>query len=174
MERNIRRGLRRILGEYRFPTPAPQKGVDAMVSIVSRATRVVRLAAVAAVAASVGMSTGPAWADQPDADQSQRQVALGAMQWTINSHFLNALKMMMHGSWSTSSGASWNGKAFSFPVSKGSLSSTAQKADVKYSGSVHFTGVGGRMDLTLADPEIVVNNGDDHVIMSVKSKTMVG
>ncbi|OFR53605.1 HtaA domain protein [Propionibacterium sp. HMSC078F10] len=30
------------------------------------------------------------------------------------------------------------------------------------------------MDLTLADPEIVVNNGDDHVIMSVKSKTMVG
>lgn len=43
-----------------------------MVSIVSRATRVVRLAAVAAVAASVGMSTGPAWADQPDADQSQR------------------------------------------------------------------------------------------------------
>lgn len=33
-----------------------------MVSIVSRATRVVRLAAV--VAASVGMSTGPAWADQ--------------------------------------------------------------------------------------------------------------
>lgn len=59
MERNIRRGLRRILG-----TPAPQKGVDAMVSIVSRATRVVRLAAVAAVAASVGMSTGPAWADQ--------------------------------------------------------------------------------------------------------------
>jgi hypothetical protein len=50
----------------------------------------------------------------------------------------------------------------------------AQKADVKYSGSVHFTGVGGRMDLTLADPEIVVNNGDDHVIMSVKSKTMVG
>ena len=82
--------------------------------------------------------------------------------------------MMMHGSWSTSSGASWNGKAFSFPVSKGSLSSTAQKADVKYSGSVHFTGVGGRMDLTLADPEIVVNNGDDHVIMSVKSKTMVG
>ncbi|WKF09586.1 HtaA domain-containing protein [Cutibacterium acnes] len=96
------------------------------------------------------------------------------MQWTINSHFLNALKMMMHGSWSTSSGASWNGKVFSFPVSKGSLSSTAQKADVKYSGSVHFTGVGGRMDLTLADPEIVVNNGDDHVIMSVKSKTMVG
>ncbi|MES9254560.1 HtaA domain-containing protein [Cutibacterium acnes] len=91
-----------------------------------------------------------------------------------NSHFLNDLKMMMHGSWSTSSGASWNGKAFSFPVSKGSLSSTAQKADVKYSGSVHFTGVGGRMDLTLADPEIVVNNGDDHVIMSVKSKTMVG
>jgi hypothetical protein len=82
VERNIRRGLRRILGEYRFPTPAPQKGVDAMVSIVSRATRVVRLAAVAAVAASVGMSTGPAWADQPDADQSQRQVALGAMQWT--------------------------------------------------------------------------------------------
>lgn len=64
MERNIRRGLRRILGEYRFPTPAPRKGVDAMVSIVSRATRVVRLAAVAAVAASVGMSTGPAWADQ--------------------------------------------------------------------------------------------------------------
>lgn len=86
MERNIRRGLRRILGEYRFPTPAPQKGV-AMVSIVSRATRVVRLAAVAAVAASVGMSTGPAWADQPDADQSQRQVASGAMHWTINSHF---------------------------------------------------------------------------------------
>lgn len=35
-----------------------------MVSIVSRATRVVWLAAVAAVAASVGMSTGPAWADQ--------------------------------------------------------------------------------------------------------------
>ena len=64
MERNIRRGLRRILGEYRFPDSAPQKGVDAMVSIVSRATRVVRLAAVAAVAASVGMSTGPAWADQ--------------------------------------------------------------------------------------------------------------
>jgi len=58
VERNIRRGLRRILGEYRFPTPAPQKGVDAMVSIVSRATRVVRLAAVAAVAASVGMIPG--------------------------------------------------------------------------------------------------------------------
>ena len=84
MERNIRRGLRRILGEYRFPTPAPQKGVDAMVSIVSRATRIVRLAAVAAVAASVGMSTGPAWADQPDADQSQRQVASGAMHWKFS------------------------------------------------------------------------------------------
>lgn len=52
------------LGNIGFPPPAPQKGVDAMVSIVSRATRVVRLAAVAAVAASVGMSTGPAWADQ--------------------------------------------------------------------------------------------------------------
>ena len=55
-----------------------------MVSIVSRATRVVRLAAVAAVAASVGMSTGPAWADQPDADQSQRQVASGAMHWKFS------------------------------------------------------------------------------------------
>ena len=52
------------MGNIGFPPPAPQKGVDAMVSIVSRATRVVRLAAVAAVAASVGMSTGPAWADQ--------------------------------------------------------------------------------------------------------------
>ena len=174
MERNIRRGLRRILGEYRFPASAPQKGVDAMVSIVSRATRIVRLAAVAAVAASVGMSTGPAWADQPDADQSQRQVASGVMHWTINSHFLNVLKMMMHGSWSTSSGASWGDKTFSFPASEGSLSSTMQKADVKYSGTVHFTGVDGRMDLTLSDPEIVVNNGDDHVIMTVKSKTMAG
>ena len=145
-----------------------------MVSIVSRATRVVRLAAVAAVAASVGMSTGPAWADQPDADQSQRQVASGVMHWTINSHFLNVLKMMMHGSWSTSSGASWGDKTFSFPASEGSLSSTMQKADVKYSGTVHFTGVDGRMDLTLSDPEIVVNNGDDHVIMTVKSKTMAG
>ena len=145
-----------------------------MVSIVSRATRIVRLAAVAAVAASVGMSTGPAWADQPDADQSQRQVASGVMHWTINSHFLNVLKMMMHGSWSTSSGASWGDKTFSFPASEGSLSSTMQKADVKYSGTVHFTGVDGRMDLTLSDPEIVVNNGDDHVIMTVKSKTMAG
>lgn len=81
---------------------------------------------------------------------------------------------MMHGSWSTSSGASWDDKTFSFPASESSLSSTAQKADVQYSGSVHFTGVDGRMDLTLSNPEIVVNNGDDHVIMAVTSKTMAG
>ncbi|MES6606263.1 HtaA domain-containing protein [Cutibacterium acnes] len=75
---------------------------------------------------------------------------LHRVQCTGNSHFLNVLKVMMHGSWSTSSGASWDDKTFSFPASESSLSSTAQKADVQYSGSVHFTGVDGRMDLTLS------------------------
>lgn len=96
------------------------------------------------------------------------------MYWIINFYFLNVLKMMMYGLWFMSSGVSWNGKIFLFLVSKGSLSFIVQRVDVKYFGIVYFIGVGGRMDFIFVDFEIVVNNGDDYVIMFVKFKIMVG
>lgn len=101
----------------------------------------------------------------------------GALDWGVREKFRNYIRgSIAKGGWETGRGAAWNGTAqvFTFPVSSGWYDASTRTGRISYVGTVHFTGHGGVLDLTISDPTIVINRGSGTLEATVSSSDTSG
>jgi len=86
----------------------------------------------------------------------------GSLNWGIKSSFASYVTgPIAHGS-ITTSGVGTAGGAYQFgQAGSSSLDPSGGTGSVRYSGSVHFSGHGGALELTIANPSITVHSATD-------------
>ncbi|MCF2706954.1 HtaA domain-containing protein [Arcanobacterium haemolyticum] len=107
-------------------------------------------------------------------DENQMRVTSGSLSWGIKQSFTTYIRSSIaNGDWELA-GASWNNGAFTFSASGGLFNTASKSGTVYYSGSVHFTGHDGKLDLTIANPALVINGKSGSLYATVSSSDMNG
>ncbi|GAA2074831.1 hypothetical protein GCM10009821_12180 [Aeromicrobium halocynthiae] len=70
-----------------------------------------------------------------------------------------------NGDWSTEGAASYETPEFRFEAGAGSLSEDGTQGDVEFDGALRFTGHGGALAVTLANPVVRFSDADSAVLM---------
>lgn len=100
------------------------------------------------------------------------QVSAGSFSWGIKSSFISYLQgNIAKGSISASGGASFSGGSFSFTAASGTADPAAGTATVLYSGTAHMTGHGGKLDLMITNPSVVMTSPSAGYITATVSST---
>ncbi|WP_394939130.1 HtaA domain-containing protein [Psychromicrobium sp. YIM B11713] len=104
-----------------------------------------------------------------------RQIASGNLQWGLKSSFRSYIRSgIAKGNW-TLDAASYNGNAFVFNASSGVYDPASKTGNYAFSGSVHFTGHGGVLDLQLSKLRISQTSATTGVLIAdVLSSDMSG
>ncbi len=79
-----------------------------------------------------------------------------------------------NGEWTTDGDVSYATPVFTWTGGTGGADLEAGALDVRYSGSVRFTGHGGILDTTIANPRVVVDGGRAVLLVDVKGTTQAG
>ncbi len=107
-------------------------------------------------------------------DENQTRVNAGTFSWGIKQSFTTYIRgAIANGSWDLN-GTSWDGSTFSFKASGGLFDKAAKSGTVYYSGSVHFTGHNGVLDLTIANPSVTINGNSGTLYATVSSSDTSG
>lgn len=108
-------------------------------------------------------------------EESTKGVSDARMSWGVKDSFRTYVQGgVAKGGWSTSGGAVYNSGAFVFSGSDGAVDPESSQGSISYGGSVNFTGHGGVLDLTLADPEIQFSGNSGSLIANVTSNDTEG
>lgn len=108
-------------------------------------------------------------------EESTKGVSDARMSWGVKDSFRTYLQGgVAKGGWTTAGGAVFNSGAFVFSGSDGAVDPESSKGSITYGGSVNFTGHGGVLDLTLADPEIQFSGTSGSLIANVTSNDTEG
>ncbi|AKE40655.1 Htaa protein [Corynebacterium kutscheri] len=131
----------------------------------------------AAVASASGNTAGAAaQAGQSGvcAQGDAKGVEKTSMSWGIKKSFQSYITgSIAQGSW-TLNGIEHSNQQFHFPGSSGAVTVGQKSGTLVHSGSVHFTGHHGVLDLTIADPEVQFNGNQGELIANVKSSDIEG
>ncbi|MCI1964421.1 MAG: HtaA domain-containing protein [Ancrocorticia sp.] len=107
-------------------------------------------------------------------DTTKTRVTSGSLSWGLKSSFTSYItSSIANGSW-TLSGVTRDGGAFVFPATGGTFDTATRTGTLYFSGSVHFTGHDGILDLTISNPTLVVNGSTGSVYLTVKGSDMQG
>lgn len=119
-------------------------------------------------------SEDKATAKQCVVDPHKKRVTQGTLSWGLRASFTTYIRgAIAHGKWDLS-GASWDGTNFNFPVSGGTFNTKTKSGTIYYSGSVHFTGHDGVLDLTISRPSLTINGNSGALYMNVVGSDMSG
>lgn len=147
------------------PAPQPSSGGAQQASAPRASTSATGYAAQSAPAASNGTCTA----------DGALGVADARLGWGVKDSFRTYIRSSTaKGGWTTSGGAVYNSGAFVFSGSDGAVDTASGQGDLRYGGSVNFTGHGGVLDLTLADPEVQFSGGTGALIANVTSNDTEG
>src|SRR5690625_1058187 len=94
-------------------------------------------------------------------------VTSGEFAWGIHAGFIDYVTGGIANGSITPNGVTKKGNEFNFKYQNGDYDSAKQTGIVKFSGSVHFTGHGGQLDLTLANPQFHINKDKATVLLDV-------
>ncbi|WP_290806066.1 HtaA domain-containing protein [Herbiconiux sp.] len=123
------------------------------------------------------VSTGPDSATAPAAQPScVAQTVTGAtLNWGVKESFRSYIVgPIAKGSISTS-GVADNGSSYGWSDGSGSVNAVDTLGRVSFSGSVHFTGHGGQLDLTVSNPRIQLSGPNSaSLIADLSSKELSG
>ncbi len=148
------------------------------VSAPPAARPVAQPAAVAAPRANRTAGSAPSAAPASGAvcsDADAKGVADARMSWGVKDSFRTYIRSgTAKGGWTTAGGAVYNSNAFVFSGSDGAVDVARDQGSLRYGGSVEFTGHGGVLDLTLANPEIQFAGGTGALIADVTSNDTEG
>ena len=115
-----------------------------------------------------------ATAKQCVVDPHKKRVTQGTLSWGLRASFTTYIRgAIAHGKWDLN-GASWDGTNFNFPVSGGTFNTKTKSGTIYYSGSVHFTGHDGVLDLTISRPSLTINGNSGALYMNVVGSDMSG
>lgn len=99
----------------------------------------------------------------------------GSLLWGVRKSFTTYIRgSIANGDWTTSNGVTWTGSQFSFPVSSGTYDRATKSGTVSYSGTIHFTGHNGILDLTLSNPRLVISGSSAKLYLTVSSSDTSG
>ncbi|XCB29328.1 HtaA domain-containing protein [Arcanobacterium hippocoleae] len=109
-----------------------------------------------------------------EADPHKKRITNGSLSWALRSSFTSYLRgPIAHGKWDLA-GASWDGAQFSFPATGGLYNTATRTGKIYYSGSVHFTGHNGVLDIRISSPALVINGNTASLYMNVSGSDMSG
>jgi len=79
-----------------------------------------------------------------------------------------------NGDWTTADGATYETPLFSWVNGAGGYDADSGDADLAFTGSVRFTGHGGVLDTTIANPRVVIDGDDAVLLLDVIGTTQDG
>lgn len=80
-----------------------------------------------------------------------------------------------NGGWTVADGATYDTPSFGFPAESGRIDPRDPNGSIAFTGSVRFTGHGGILDTTVANPVLVVRpDGSGILLLDVSGPTMEG
>ncbi|GAA2177008.1 hypothetical protein GCM10009847_01220 [Leucobacter tardus] len=132
----------------------------------------------ASLAAAV-LAVPTAAAAAPLAAQEQSAscaVTGGTLDWGVKESFRSYISgSIANGSWETSDGAEYETPNFRWSDATGSIDPATGTGTISFTGTVHFTGHDGVLDLTLANPTIEFEgDGRAALLLDAKSTDMEG
>lgn len=117
----------------------------------------------------------PTKAPKCEVNPNKTRVTGGSLNWGLRESFTTYIRSSIaKGTWETSGGVSWTGSAFKFAATAGLYDLGTKSGTIHYSGTVHFTGHGGLLDMTISNPSIVINGSNAQIYMTVASSDMSG
>lgn len=104
------------------------------------------------------------------------EITGGDLSWGVKESFRAYISgSIAKGSWETADGASYETPEFSWSGATGSIDPETGVGSVSFTGSVHFTGHDGVLDLTLANPTIEFEGGGKAaLLLDARSTDMEG
>lgn len=104
------------------------------------------------------------------------EVTAGSLAWGVKESFRAYISgSIANGSWETGDGASYETPLFTWSGATGSIDPATGEGSVSFTGSVHFTGHDGVLDLTLANPTIEFDgDGKAALLLDARSTDMEG
>lgn len=105
---------------------------------------------------------------------SHRTVSTGTMDWGVRESFRKYIETgVAKGSISTDEGATRSGAAFEFPAESSAITGPSS-GQFNFTGSVHFSGHDGSLELTLSNPILVVNGTNAELRVDYSTRKYVG
>jgi hypothetical protein len=97
------------------------------------------------------------------------------LQWGFKESFRAYIDgSIANGEWATADGASYETPLFTWANGNGGYDTTTEDADLAFTGSVRFTGHGGLLDTTIADPRVVIDGDRATLLLDVTGTTQSG
>ena len=130
-------------------------------------TRLSALAAVVLGGAFIAAPAATAAAPEPTTASSSPACTVqgGALTWGVKESFRSYISgSIAKGSWETSAGATYATPSFAFTGATGEIDPVGGSGHVTFPGSVHFTGHGGILDLTISSPTLQIG-GDGRAVL---------
>ena len=129
--------------------------------------------AAAVLAAPTAAAAAPLAAQEQSASCA---VTGGTLDWGVKESFRSYISgSIANGSWETSDGAEYETPNFRWSDATGSIDPATGTGTISFTGTVHFTGHDGVLDLTLANPTIEFEGeGRAALLLDAKSTDMEG
>ncbi|CAG7620927.1 HtaA domain-containing protein [Leucobacter soli] len=136
------------------------------------------LLAAPAAALATPMGAAPAAAPIVAAEDTAGSCTItdGTLTWGVKESFRSYISgSIANGSWETSEGADYETPSFRWSDATGEIDPVTGTGRVSFTGSVHFTGHDGVLDLTLANPTIEFEgDGTAALMLDARSTDMEG
>jgi len=138
---------------------------------VIRTLSALMLAATAALGPGVAHAAGAPIVQAPGCE-----IESASLEWGFKESFRGYIDgSIANGEWAVADGATYETPTFGFPGARGRLDPRAPNGAVDFDGSVRFTGHGGILDTTIANPVLAFQGTDDAVLLlDVAGATMEG
>lgn len=110
---------------------------------------------------------------QCQVDPHKMRITSGNLSWGVRSSFTSYIRGLAKGGWDLA-GVSWDGSDFNFPVAGGVYNTATRSGTIYYSGTVHFYGHKGVLDVTIANPVLEINGNSGDLYMTVNGSDTSG
>lgn len=111
-----------------------------------------------------------------DATSSTCVVTGGELQWGVKESFRSYISgSIANGEWVVADGTNYETPLFSWANPVGEVDAETGEGTISFTGSIHFTGHDGVLDLLFANPTIkLIGDGTGQLLLDTKSNNMQG
>lgn len=107
-------------------------------------------------------------------DPNKMRVTSGWFSWGVRSSFTSYIRgAIAKGGWDLY-GTSWDGSGFGFAASGGIYNTATREGTIYYSGTVHFHGHNGILDLTMSNPAVDIEGNYGALYLTVSGSDTNG
>lgn len=104
------------------------------------------------------------------------EVTGGELSWGVKESFRSYISgSIAHGKWEVADGATYETPSFGWSNPVGEIDAETGEGTVSFTGSIHFTGHDGALDMTLANPTVALQgDGTAQLLLDTKSQRATG